>query len=119
VKGDKVSSQTERSISNVFNAIVDLALTLGVRSIKDLPACWEHQVDDEWFIAINGHDTEQRTTNGNRVLPFHCYIEYNGWPAGLITPYDGVIAAGSRANEDSFLAALESATTTARREAQG
>lgn len=105
---------TEHPVSEAFNAVVDLALALGVRSIKDMPACWEHQVDEHWHIAINGHHTDRQTTRGNTVPPFHCYIEFNGFPAGLITPYNGIIAAGSAANEDSFIAALRSATEQAK-----
>ena len=105
---------TEHQVSEAFNAVVDLALSLGVRSIKGLPACWEHQVDEHWHIAINGHHTDQQTSRGNNVPPFHCYIEFNGFPAGLITPYDGIIAAGSVANEDAFIAALQRATEKAK-----
>ena len=38
------------------------------------------------------------------------YVEYNGFPAGLLTPMgDGCIAAGEAANEDTFIAALRRA----------
>ena len=109
-------SQEERPMSAAFIRICDLALELGVRAINGLPACWEHQVDEHWFIAVNGHGEAQKTSNGNAVPPFNCYIEFSGFPAGLITPYDGIIAAGSVANEDSFIAALERATEKARKE---
>jgi hypothetical protein len=115
---ERMNRQTEQPISEAFNAVVDLALSLGVRSIKDLPACWEHQVDEYWFIAINGHNApkfaRQTASGETEVPPFHCYIEFNGFPAGLITPYDGIIAAGSVANEDAFIAALKCATDKAR-----
>lgn len=46
-------------------------------------------------------------TEGVTVEPFHCYIEFNGWPAGVVAPWGGVIAAGDVANEAAFLAAVK------------
>jgi hypothetical protein len=34
-------------------------------------------------------------------------IKFNGWPAGIIDPAGGIIAAGGIANEDAFIAAIE------------
>jgi hypothetical protein len=48
------------------------------------------------------------------IQPFFCYVEYNEWPAGLFTPYDGAMAAGTAANEDALIAALEAAITKAK-----
>lgn len=47
-----------------------------------------------WKIALNGKD-------------FQAKIEFNGWPAGIIDPHGGIIAAGEAANEDTFIAAIE------------
>lgn len=59
------------------------------------------------------------TTSGKTEVPaFHCYVEFNGWPAGLLSPYDGTFAAGEAANEETFIAALEQATERAKRGAQ-
>ena len=41
------------------------------------------------------------------MQPFHTYIEYNGWPAGVLNPLgEGEFAAGTGANVESFVAAL-------------
>jgi len=32
------------------------------------------------------------------VPPFNCYVEFNGWPAGVFNPFGGIIAAGELAN---------------------
>lgn len=40
--------------------------------------------------------------------PVQAKIKFNGWPAGVIDPLGGIIAAGQAANEDSFIAAIES-----------
>ena len=36
-------------------------------------------------------------------------VWYQGWLAGLFTPFGGVFAAGEGANEDTFLAAIDTA----------
>jgi len=67
--------------------------------------CWERQLG-EWWFAVNGHDGPRKCSHGVEVQPYHCYVEYNGFPAGLMTPFGGVIAAGRIANEDAFAEAL-------------
>ena len=103
----------------LFVLMCDLGLKLGVKRINELPGCWEQRVDDQWWFAMNGHnepmiarssDGASSSGEGVSVPPFHAYVEYNGWPAGMLTPYDGILAAGEGANEETFAAALESAT---------
>jgi hypothetical protein len=69
--------------------------------------CWERQIDEHWWIAVNGHREEKQNSHGGMVPPFNCMVEFNGWPAGLFDPYNGIIAAGEAANEETFAAALE------------
>lgn len=104
-----MSATRERPLSEAFTRVCDLALALGVKSIKDLPGCWEYQVDEHWWIAVNGHNGATRCAKGADVPPFRCYVEFNGWPAGIIDPYGGTIVAGEAANEDAFIAALDKA----------
>ncbi len=49
-----MSTETERPICAAFNAIVDLALSLGVRDICKLPECWEHKVDELVHAPFSG-----------------------------------------------------------------
>lgn len=93
----------------VFAEIAALAQRLGVRSIKDLPGCWEHDVDGHWWIAVNGHRIPMKCSRGPEVHPFTVYVEWKGWPAGIITPDGGTLAAGDAANEDALIAALKAA----------
>jgi len=91
-----------------FSKIADLALILQAQPMNQYPNCWEYQVDEHWWIAVNGHKTTKKTTGGIDVLPFNCYVEFNGWPAGVFDPVNGgLMAAGSQANENSFIQALE------------
>ena len=99
----------ERPLSAMFVAIADYALRQGVKSINALPGCWEQQIDEQWWIAVNGHREECLTSEGTAVPGFSAYVKYNGWPAGFVDPYGGTFAAGEGANEDTFLAALKGA----------
>lgn len=67
---------------------------------------WTDATFKQWWVAFNGHPEKKATSKGQQVDPYHCYVEYNGWPAGVFTPYGGVIAAGEGANENTFIAAL-------------
>ena len=63
----------------------------------------------EWKVWVNGCKEEKKTPTGVDVPCGNAWIEYNGWPAGMISPFGGVIAAGSCANEQTFCEALERA----------
>jgi len=104
---------TEPPISVAMDYIAQLAIALGVAPINTFEGCWEYQVDEQWWIACNAHPEPKGCSRGPKVPPFHTYIEYNGWPAGLMTPYGGTIAAGEGANEDTLVAALAAAVEKA------
>jgi hypothetical protein len=99
----------ERPITSAFMKVAELGFALGVKSIKDLPGCWEHQVDEHWRIKVNAH---HEVVDG--VPPFHCAVDWNGFPAALFAPDGGTFAAGSCANEDTFLEALDRAILKAK-----
>ena len=94
------------NLPEVYAAVVELALRLGAKDIFKLAGCWEHQIDAQWWCAVNGHAEATRSSHGASVPPFCLVVEYNGWPAGLIDPGGGVIAAGEGANEATLLEAL-------------
>jgi hypothetical protein len=101
---------SEPQLMEAFARIADLGCALGVRDINKLPGCWEHQIDKQWWIALNGHREPMKDSHGFEVPPFSAAVEYNGWPAGIIDPSGGIIAAGSCANENTFIDALIAAT---------
>lgn len=100
-------------ISEAFAAVVNYALSRGVRNLMDRPGLWEAQVDEQWWIAVNPHHETLESSHGPKVEFGNCYVEFNGWPAGMITPYGGVIAAGELANESNFISALKTAEVLA------
>lgn len=82
-------------------------------SIGKLPGLWKRVIDSRWTIWVNGHMEPLPGGDSGDLLipPGDCYVEYNGWPAGsfsMITG-EGVLAAGSLANYDSFCKALQKA----------
>ena len=95
-------------IPECFSKVVDLMLALGVEGINTLPGCWEHQVDEHWLVKVNGHKEPI-----DDIQPYEIMVWFNGWPAGIIHPNRGVIAAGALANEDTFIAALDAAILAA------
>lgn len=74
----------------------------GVEPLGNLAGLWIRKVDERWLFKANGH----REAIDN-VPPFSIYVEYNGWPAGVIDPGGAAFAAGTLANIQTFNAALE------------
>lgn len=96
-------------MSEAFALIMQLATSLGVSGINRLDGCWEHAIDGNWRVAVNGHGEPVKCSTGAEVPAFTAYVEWNGWPAGIISPRGGEIVAGSAANEDTLIAALQKA----------
>jgi hypothetical protein len=92
----------------LFLLLAELGVKDGVAPIHNLPGCWERQIGPHWWVAVNGHKQPMLCSKSEiPVAPFHCYVMFNGWPAGLFDPYGGTIAAGEAANEETFAAAIE------------
>lgn len=102
------------NVCEAFARLCDMAIALGAAPMTKHAGVWEHQVDKQWWVAFNGHTEKKTTSKGQEVDPYHCYVEYNGWPAGIFMPYGGFIAAGEGANETTFIAALQRAEAEAR-----
>ena len=96
----------DQSLSEAFALITELALALGAAPFSKYVGCWEHRLGDRWLIAVNGHRTPTKTSTGCEVPPFHAYVESNGWPGGLLTPFGGTMGRGL---EDELIAELKAA----------
>lgn len=104
-----------RPLSTLFLKLADLALAHGVKGIKHLPACWEVQIDERWWVAVNGHEVPVECSRAGQPVPaFSAYVEFNGWPAGVLDPFGGFLAAGHLANEANLTAAIDAAIHGAR-----
>lgn len=85
-----------------------LALKDKVGVIANLPdGLYRRKIGDLWRIVFNGTGEARKPDDGPELPPFSVYVEYNGWPAGIIDPAGGILAAGDAANEDTFIAAIE------------
>lgn len=70
-------------------------------------AIWERKIaGGHWVIKFNG-TKETRKAGDADLRPYSVYVEWCGWPAGIIDPAGGIIATGAMANEDTFIAAIE------------
>ena len=101
-----------RPVLTILDPIMRLAQLHGVERINELSGAWEQKIDDQWYLAVNGHDGDdiEITPSGGmscKIPPYHFCVWYNGWIAALFHPYDGTFAAGDEANEDKFIAAVE------------
>lgn len=101
---------SEVGISTAFSACVALGLKGGVRDLPNTGDGTYSREFGKWKILLNASDQEVEIREGSPKLPpLNVYVEFNGWPAGIINPYGGVIAAGECANEDLFIEAAEDA----------
>lgn len=96
-------------ISEAVYRVAELAELLGATPLNKHAGCWEHQIDEEWWVAINAHGDSHRCSTGTQVPPCMMYVQFNGWPAGFVSPRGGEFAAGSLANENSFIEAVQNA----------
>lgn len=70
--------------------------------------------DSGWGVDLNATGIDQAWPPGDPTYatnfdPYTAFITWGGFPAGIVTPGGGVIAAGSAANEDTFKAWLKTA----------
>ena len=94
------------------SVVMDLIAQLGIKDgVTPLVGPYERVLDEHWTLCLNP-DTEMYKWRGFEIPRFHCAIEFNGWPAGLINPFAGWIAAGTVANEDALIEALRLALAT-------
>ena len=102
---------------NAIDLICDLHKHDGVIPIGKMTDLWHRKLDDRWAIWVNGQmkPVETKPTDGSPgghpVEPGDCYVEFNGWPAGLFSMItgEGTIAAGGLANYQTFCGALKAA----------
>ncbi len=81
---------------------------------------WKRVLDAHWTFWVNGNPETGKggTDDLHDIPPYDCYVEFNGWPAGLfsIVTGEGCLAAGSLANYDSFCQGLKKAIEEKRHE---
>lgn len=87
---------------HIAEGLLAFAMYNGATSISMKEGLWVKEVDKTWTVKCNGHKERVDT-----IPPFSWYIEFNGWPAGVIGILgDGVLCAGEAGNEENLRAAL-------------
>lgn len=95
-------------IAEAYLALIELAVAAGARNARDLPGCFEHQIDDTWWMAANAGAAPRLAGNGMEVPGMAVYVERQGWPAGIVEMHGGLLIAGT---EDELIAACRAAQT--------
>jgi hypothetical protein len=69
----------------------------------------EVAIDDHWFLAVTGKDGARLGHPDWKIDmdPYTWAVWWNGFIAGIGTPFSGEIAAGEGANEETLSAALK------------
>lgn len=94
-------------ICATFALCCQLGALCGQKAIKDLPGCWEHQINDDWHLSFNGHAHEVTDTSGYPVPPISIWVRHSRYFAsGVVAPFGGMMMGGGEA-EDDLIAALE------------
>ena len=102
----------QRPVSEIFVAMQEQGWKVHEAPDKVLVKQFEDHRGggNRWEVAINGNAEKRVVFPGAWDIdlpPFTAAILWNGWLAGLVTPYDGVIAANDRgANEDALIASI-------------
>lgn len=103
----------KEEISEAYLKAVVIISEKGTKSISEYEdkKC-SMQIDEHWFIALHGNVDEVRSFCPPGGM--ECELKYgilgiwfNGWLAGIIHSFGGVISGGEAANEDNFIKALE------------
>ena len=99
---------------NAVGLLIDLHNKDGAPPLAFLPGLWERRIDDQWAVWVNGHPTSMKLPSGGELAPYDCYVQFNGWPAGIFSMAtgEGSFAAGRIANYEKFLEAITKALGT-------
>jgi hypothetical protein len=92
-------------------AFMAIAEMLGRRGHAPLKGKLITETVGPWVVCLNAQAAPASvaldgTMGCEDVPPHHAVIFFNGWLAGTLSPFDGWIAAGEAANEDSFIKAV-------------
>lgn len=98
----------------VFAKLLELSELLGVRSIKDLPGCWEPELARSWRVAVNGHREKTAASWGPDVPPFHALFEQPEIVGALLLVSPGGGTGLGAGVEDECIAVVDEAVARAR-----
>ena len=94
---------SEDTFAEAFCAVMDYTEPRIDGPISTYEGCAEFQIDEKWWIALNGHREPTPCSKGQDVPPFHCLVYWRDVPAAIIHPYGGEFVAHPNANADLFI----------------
>jgi hypothetical protein len=106
---------TTAAIALAFLKVAELGIAIGAHPLTKHDGCWTYRLTTApaWAFAVNGHAEPQPNPffdglDGTEpIAPYHCFVQFNGWPFAILGPHGGFIASGAAANEESLIAAIE------------
>lgn len=111
-------TEHQTAFAEMWDGICTLALLdIGPAGKTIKGSVWDSRdlLGKQWRCWINATDQGQKVGNCTQeIRPFEMYVEFNGWPAGIVDPHDGVIAAGEEANVFTFRDAVKRAIMQAK-----
>jgi hypothetical protein len=100
-------------VCEAFSLLAELAMKDGADK-QPLAQFWERDIG-RWHVSLNRENISRKNEAGDDVPPYTAVVTFNGWPAGMIDPRGGIIAAGAAANEDTFIAAIKEQLSNSQR----
>jgi hypothetical protein len=99
-----------------FMKAVLLAHTLWEDGLALAPACWERQIDTEWWLALNAHTVPMRCSHGYALDSMEVGFEYRGEAVAYVhesSQESAVINHGSGVTDEMLLTARDRAIARA------
>lgn len=94
------------ALLDAFDLVVELCMATGNTPVTKHAGCWEYDIDAHWRIAVNGRRWPMRSIAGIEIPARHCYATYDGRPAALFGPHNGVFVNGHNINRDALCRAI-------------
>ncbi len=88
----------KREVSELFMLIAALAVREGGKDISDHEGCWEHDINEKWRVAVNGHEETVKTEFGLSVPPYAALITHLDFPVGILNAVGGHMLYGVEDN---------------------
>lgn len=104
----------DKPVCEVMALIADYAFQRNI-CMKKYPHGWIAKIDENWTIAVNGGGNGEIEIGPKECMkiklkPYNWAIWWCGWIAGTGDPFDGILAAGGMANQDTFRQVMENIT---------
>lgn len=102
-----MNNEPDVVLSEAFLEMMMMAHRMNISGLERLPACWELDIDRDWWIAVNGGTLPRRCSKNIVIPPAHMHVFYKGETAGLLHLNGGTFLDPSKNIERDFIEALK------------